>query len=66
MITQDLKIECPECGCKAVYSEYDSDYEYNSSNICSPDNDILSVEPLWRYCMRCGVMFDPVQAAFAV
>jgi len=64
---QTSKIECPECGCREIQREYNNS-ERNVmffSHVYYHDEDI-SVEPMWCYCLCCGVKFDPVQEAFAV
>ena len=64
MKTQTSKIECPECGCREIHREYDSigrNLVFFSS-VYYRDDDI-SAEPMWCYCLHCGVRFDPVQEA---
>ena len=64
---QSSKIECPECGCREIHREYDNTGHSLMffSSVYYHDDDI-STEPVWCYCPRCGVKFDPVQEAFAV
>ena len=55
------------CGCREIHREYDSigrNLVFFSS-VYYRDDDI-SAEPMWCYCLNCGVRFDPVQEAFAV
>ena len=64
MEIQSSKIECPECGCREIRREYDSSHFL--SRLCRQADESIFDERVWCYCLRCGVMFDPVQEAFAV
>ena len=66
MNTLSSKFECPYCGSSEIH--YESDYSYGRllSRICRQIDEVVSTEPDWCYCLNCGVMFDPVQEAFAV
>ncbi len=65
MKNQMSKIECPECGCKEIHKEYDSYGRNLLSRVRNLADEGVPSEPLWCYCMGCGVMFDPVQKTFA-
>jgi len=64
METQSSKIECPECRCRVIRREYDSSQLL--SRLCHQSDESIFDEGMWFYCLRCGVMFNPVQEAFAV
>lgn len=66
MSEQTVKIACPECGCKEIHIEYGSFGYELFSGLPGRADDVVPAEPGWCYCLRCGVMFNPVQEAFAV
>ncbi len=66
MKEQNQKIECPECGCKEIHMEYDSYGRNLLSRVLNHVDEGIPAEPIWCYCLCCGVMFDPAQEAFAV
>ena len=66
MNTQSSTIECPECGCSEIHSEYDNFHGRDPlSKVFHHLDDISPTEPIWRYCMSCGIMFDPMKEGFA-
>ena len=65
LINYQKSIECPECGCKEIHVEYDNNNDMLSCVRRQADEGI-PVEIGWCYCLCCGVMFDPMQEAFAV
>jgi len=64
MEIQSSKIECPECGCRVIHREYDSSHLL--SRLSHQADESIFDEGMWFYCLRCGVMFNPVKEAFAV
>ena len=61
------EIACPDCGCREIHHEYDSCYGHDLLlRVWNQPDGIVPTEPLWCYCLRCGVMFDPMKEAFAV
>jgi hypothetical protein len=64
---QSSKIECPDCGCREIHKEYDTCYGQSLLSRFSYQLDnIVPTEPVWCYCLRCGVMFDPYYEVLAV
>ncbi len=66
MKTQPTKIECPECGCKEIHWEYNNYGSIIPAKARLQSDEGVPVEPMWCYCLGCGVMFDPVQESFAM
>jgi hypothetical protein len=67
MKIQTSKIECPDCGCREIHNEYDNCYGQNLlSRVCHQLDDTAPTEPLWCYCLECGLMFDPMQEAIVI
>jgi hypothetical protein len=69
MNAQSSIIECPECGCREIHREYENYFEHGlitMSRVIYHADESISAEPVWCYCMGCGVMFDPVREGFAV
>jgi len=66
MKIQTSNIECPECGSSEIHYEADYSYERLLSLVCRQNDEVVSTEPDWGYCLNCGLMFDPMQKAFAV
>ncbi len=66
MKNQMPKIECPECGCGEIHVEYGNYGSVLLSRVCKQTDEDISTEPVWCYCLCCGVMFNPEQEAFAV
>jgi len=66
MKTQSSKIECQECGSSEVQYEADYCYGLQLSRFYRQIDEVVSTEPDWCYCLNCGLMFDPMQKAFAV
>jgi len=66
MKTKSLNL-CPDCGCRQIRREYDKCYSLDLLLwVHNQLNELIPSEPAWSYCQRCGMMFDPVQEAFAV
>ena len=65
MNSQSLKIECPECGCKEIHREYENYGSNLLSRVLNQADEGIPSEPMWCYCLCCGVMFNPLQEAFA-
>ena len=66
MNTLSSKFECPDCGSREIHYEYDSYGRDLMPRIYRQIEDNIPTEMESCYCLRCGVMFDPVQEAFAL
>jgi hypothetical protein len=66
MKNQSSEIECPECGCREIHTEYNSYGHGVLSAAFNMADEGVPAEPGWCCCMGCGVMFDPVQEGFTV
>ena len=63
MKTKSFNNECPECGCRVIHQEHSLDL---MPRIFRLSEENAPTELLCCYCLRCGVMFNPLHEAFAV